>query len=86
MKLNPQGFRTFVGVDCSAYMRTDTASPLILVKKNGEMSFAKNRGEKDALVASKKTGDVLLYAWAGQYSTDVFVVSDEDLAKHYDPK
>lgn len=87
MKLNPMQFRTFGGVEHPVYMRVNTQSPLILVQGNGDISFAKNRTDKDALVAKfNPKKDVLLYAWAGEFSTDVFTVTPDDLKKHYDPQ
>ena len=68
----------------SVGIRSNKASPLILCNANGEISYASNRGDKDSLVASfNEDTDVLMYAWRGEYNTDVFKVSKADLEKHY---
>ena len=59
-------------------------SPLILVKATGEASFSNSRTGKDELVEQFKPSDLLLFAWVGQWKTDVFIITEEDLKKHYD--
>lgn len=62
------------------YMPT---SPLILIKKTGEITFANL--EKSGLVASydEDGGDVLLFCWSGNWRSDVFVITNADLEKFY---
>lgn len=65
-------------------IRGNRISPLILIKHGGEIVFGKTCGDKDALVASfTEPDDTLLWAWAGEHSTDVFKLSKADLDKHY---
>jgi hypothetical protein len=63
--------------------RYDPKSPLILIKKSGEIRYAKNRGEKDDLVTKYSPGDVLLYAWSGQWSTDVFTIPENKVVEYF---
>ncbi len=66
-------------------IRTNKLSPLILVNRFGEAEYASNQGDKDALVAryDPSAGDQLLWAWVGNYRTDVFVLRKADLDRHY---
>ncbi len=58
---------------------------LILVRAEGAW-FAKNQGEKTALVADYRTnGGRLMCAWTGQYSTDVFEIEAARLAAAFPP-
>lgn len=70
--------------DFSRKIRLMDGSPLILVKVTGEASFANSRTGKDQLVGQVEPSDLLLFAWVGQWKTDVFVITQEDLEKHYD--
>ena len=84
MKLNLKNFRGFTQQSSPFRMRECTTCPLILIKGNGDVEYAKNRGEKDDLVRQyNPKKDLLLYVWAGEYSTDVFVVTENDLEKLY---
>lgn len=64
-------------------IREMATSPLILVKANGECGFGANRTDKDAIISRYEPGDLLLWAWVGQWRTDVFVLSLEDLERYY---
>jgi hypothetical protein len=67
-------------------LRTDRAKTLILVKANGQACFAKSAGEKDALMRSYEPGaDLLMLAWTGNFSTDIFLLTQQDLDRHYRP-
>jgi len=84
MKLNPKNLQILSSVTRVAGIRNNRSSPLILIKPNGEIYYAKNVGEKDNLLTQfDPKEDALLYSWSGQYSTDVFVVTEDDLKKHY---
>lgn len=84
MKFNPLNFRTLADDLTNLGIRINSESPMILVKSTGEIEFAKGRLDKDRLVAAfNEKKDVLLWAWRGQYSTDMFKLSAEDIKKHY---
>lgn len=51
-------------------------STLIVVKSSGEIS-------RDAETYDEDSGDVAIFAWAGQWRTDVFILDKADLEKHY---
>lgn len=70
--------------DFNRKIRIMDGSPLILVKATGEASFSNSRTGKDELVSQVETLDLLLFAWVGQWKTDVFVITQEDLKKHYE--
>lgn len=56
-------------------------SPLILVKPS-EIICARTKGEREEVLrAFCPETDTLLIAWMGQWSTSVFVISNEDLVK-----
>jgi hypothetical protein len=85
MKLVNDGLRSMPKLDYSLGIRTMTKSPLILIKATGEVSYGNSRGEKDGIEAaySETRGDLLLFAWAGEWKTDVFSLKRADLTKHY---
>lgn len=58
----------------------EPTSPLIRVR-DGIPTFAKGTLDKRKMVDAHEDGDVLLFAWAGRYSTDVFLVDDLDRAR-----
>jgi len=64
-------------------MRDMSVSPLILIKSNGEISYGGQH--KDNVVDSydEAAGDVMLFAWSGQWKTDVFLVTADDLKRFY---
>ena len=65
-------------------IREMKTSPLILIKANGTVEFASRPKEKDLLIDKfNESEDVLLFAWAGQWRTDVFVVTSDDLRRCY---
>jgi hypothetical protein len=67
-------------------LRTDRGKTLILIKANGEKSFAKSAGEKDLLLQRYDSAtDLLMLAWTGNYSTDIFLLTQQDLDRHYRP-
>ena len=39
--------------------------------------------EKDKLAYGKKPEDLLMFAWPGQWNTDIFLVTDSDVATKY---
>lgn len=85
MDFNPINFRK-LGPDSrpTSKIRMIDGSPLILVKANGEAQYAVGRMDKDALIDQfNGETDMLLWAWGGQYKTDVFLLSQEDLINYY---
>lgn len=67
-------------------IRKHSGSTLILIKKNGEISFENaSPVGKDMLVEaySPDDGDVLLLAWTGNYRTDIFRLTDANLRGLY---
>lgn len=57
-----------------------STSPFILIKKNGESTYANSRGDKQYLIEQfNEKKDLLLFAWSGRWRTDVFQLSKEDL-------
>jgi len=70
-------------------IRTNGGMTLILITEFGDMSFENSSPvKKDALIAdyNEDGGDTLLLAWTGQYKTDIFLLTQEDLNKHYREK
>jgi hypothetical protein len=57
---------------------------LILVAPDGGIQFENNRTGKDNLVNLFQTnGGKLMMAWTGQYKTDIFNVTKDDLENFY---
>ena len=67
-------------------LRDDQAMTLILIKASGEACYAHGRTAKDELVARyEPASDMLLCAWTGQWKTDVFLLSINDIEARYHP-
>jgi len=68
-------------------IRTSGGMTLILMDGDKVFSFENSSPlQKDKLIEAYEAGDsdfVLLLAWTGQYKTDIFELSQEDLDKHY---
>lgn len=78
--------RTLEGSAAAGSLRTDRSKTLILVQANGQASFAKSAGEKDLLVQRYESAtDLLMLAWTGKFSTDIFLLTQQDLDRHYGP-
>jgi hypothetical protein len=65
-------------------IKRDRGVTLILVKCDGNVSFAVNQREKDLLRAKYEDGDLLMLAWVGEYRTDIFHVTRKDLERDYE--
>lgn len=65
-------------------IRSDRAKTLLLISVSGLVTQAKTVSDKDNMLSKKNAGDLLLMAWNGQYSTDIFLVTNEDLEKFYE--
>ena len=84
MKFEPQHFRTLDHVEHSLGIRNMKRSPLILIKEDGYIGYDNSATGKDELIEKfEEDKDVLLFPWSGQWSTDVFMLSKKDIAKHY---
>lgn len=85
MIFNPKDFKALPGNfgEFDRNMRDMPVSPLILIKANGEISYGGQH--KDDVVDSydEVAGDILLFAWSGQWRTDVFIVTADNLKKFY---
>jgi hypothetical protein len=87
MIFNPKNFRVLGGDSVPpSGIRNNAKMTLILVTVNGDAEYAHDRTGKDAIVKRAELDDLLLLAWTGNWKTDIFVLSGDDLAKHYDPK
>ena len=65
-------------------IRVLDGSPMILIRADGTMSWARTRTDKDAMVQTfNPDADVLLWVWRGQYGSDVFRLSDADVKAKY---
>jgi hypothetical protein len=65
-------------------IRAMDKSPLILVKSTGEVAYANSPTGKDVLIERfDEQADLLLWSWAGEWRTDVFLLSRTDLRNHY---
>jgi hypothetical protein len=70
--------------DGPAKLRSDRDKTLILIKGSGEVAFANGRTEKDEIVRRfDDATDLLLLAWTGKWSTDIFRVTKADLDSRY---
>jgi hypothetical protein len=85
MKFNPKNFRRITSDNRPPFpIRANKNTTLILVKATGDAEYAKDENSKDRIVAQfDEAADLLLWAWAGAWSTDIFVLSKEDLDNYY---
>jgi hypothetical protein len=83
MTFTPAFRRIETGHEPDFKIRTADSMPLMLIKMTGEAWWAINRGDKDNLVSRFEEGDLLLWAWVGQWSTTIFQLTIADLKQHY---
>ena len=85
MKFNPKNFRRITEDSRPQFrIRTNKSTTLILIKSSGDAEYAKGQNDKDRLVAQFDPElDLMLWAWVGQWSTDIFLLSKEDLETYY---
>lgn len=86
MTFQPQDFRTIADdtVPPAFKIRNDPKSTLILVRSAGQATYSRTRAGKDAIVAQCDSAkDLLLWVWTGTYYTDVFLLSAQDVKRHY---
>jgi len=85
MIFKPQNFRRITeGSEPWFKIRMADHTTLILVKASGEAEYARTRRDKDHLVERfDPESDLLLWAWVGEYHTDIFLLTQADLDAHY---
>ncbi len=81
---NPENLRKAPEGGFSFKIKIARGVTLILVKRDGNVHFAVNQGDKNVLKQRYEEGDLLALAWAGEYRTDIFHVTDEDLKRDYE--
>jgi hypothetical protein len=82
IRFQPLNFRA-LPEDLPGKIRTADGMTLIDVKPSGAARYGRTRADKDAIIAEHAVGDLLLLAWAGQWRTDIFLLSLQDIDKHY---
>jgi len=76
----PEGFRTIDPKSPPVGIRNQGIFSLILVKANGVAHFANSATGKGKIVSAfDPVTDLLLIAWTGQWKTDIFHLTKEDL-------
>ncbi len=84
MNFKPENFRTFDAETPSWVEIRTMKSPLILIKGTGEAAYARTVGDKDLLIERfDESTDLLLWPWEGEWRTEVFRLSRQDLDKFY---
>lgn len=76
-RINPENPEYFPKI------RTSKGMTLILVTTIGDVTFANDVHGKEEIIRKRKSEDLLMLAWTGQWSTDIFLVTDEDLEKFW---
>ncbi len=83
MIFKPEGFRR-LDATFEEEIRSNDRMTLILVCADGSATYSRYREGKDAIVRDfKPEADLLLMAWTGQWKTDIFQLSGEDVATFY---
>lgn len=78
-----QDFRALPGDFPYSDIRAARELTLVLIKAGGVAGWANDRAGKDAIVAAFEPVDTLLMAWTGQWRTDMFRLTADDLARYY---
>jgi hypothetical protein len=81
---NPENLRKAPEGGFPFKIKTARWATLILVKRDGKVYFAVNGGDKNFLKHSYEDGDLLALAWTGEYHTDIFHVTKDDLDRDYE--
>jgi len=82
MPLSPKEFK-ILPKDFYGKISNMPTCPLILIKENGDITYGGQHKNKVIEDYDEGNGDVLLFAWTGKWRTDMFIVTQEDLDKHY---
>ncbi len=64
-------------------IRTRAGCTLILVKQDGSVSFQTGAIAKDEMLKDFTDGDFMMMSWTGQYRSDIFEITREDLDRYY---
>lgn len=83
MAFNPMDFRTLGDTVLPFGLRNAKDVTFICIKANGDIIWGRTRRGKDAIVDELTTEDILLWPWVGQYHTDIFRLTKEDVYKYY---
>lgn len=85
MQFNPRNFRRISDDSKPSFkIRTADFTTMILVKSSGDAMYGRTRGDKDDIVKNfDETSDMLLWVWVGQYRTDIFLLTMDDIKNHY---
>jgi hypothetical protein len=85
MRFNPKNFKRMPEkITLDTPIQRDRLSPLILIKSCGDAEYGRTQAEKDQVISRfDAQADLLLLPWKGQYSTDVFMLTQQDLDMHY---
>ncbi len=85
MTFRPKNFRHITEEDKPAFkIRTADHTTLVLIKASGDAQYGRTRSDKDRIIAEFDADvDLLLWAWAGQHHTDIFVLTGEDVERYY---
>jgi len=62
-----------------SYCIASKTSPLIKIKKNGEISYYQTLKDKLYALTERSKNDKFIIAWGGKWSTDVFEITEEDI-------
>jgi len=62
-----------------SYCFNSKISPLIKISKKGEINYYKTKSEKINALNGRLQSDKFIISWVGQYSTDVFELTESDI-------
>jgi len=82
MTLHTNGLRRLPEDFRFSTIRDSAISPLILIRTNGEVSYATGKLDKDALMGRAEAKDLVLFVWGGQWKSDVFEVTVEERTQY----
>jgi len=84
VQFNPKNFCRITDESRPPFkIRTADHTTLILVKASGDAMYGRTRSDKDDIIADfNADADLLLWAWTGQFRTDIFLLKQDDI-KHY---
>jgi hypothetical protein len=85
MNFNAKNFRRITDESKPSFkIRASDRATLILITQSGDAEYAWRASEKDLLVARfVAQTDLLLFAWTGQWHTDIFILTEQDLTLYY---